>query len=199
MKGITIMGTRGAFGFRLNKKDYVSYNHWDSYPSGLGNNIVNSLKVLREDSLVNLKEQVANIRFIDTETPPTKEDIELCERMGTVDLTVSEASTNDWYCLLRKTQGNPLKMAELGIMSNDQEFLKCFSCQYAYIINLDTNDLEIYQGYQTTRGAGRYAKGAKKDEDGFYPVSLVITFPILNIPNDWLDVVDDLCAITASK
>lgn len=193
------MGTRGALGFRLNKKDYVSYNHWDSYPSGLGNDVVNALKTLTEGSLKDLKEQVGKIRLIDMETPPTKEDIELCENMGTVDLTVSESSTSDWYCLLRKTQGSPLKMAELGIMSDDQEFLKCFSCQYAYIINLDTNDLEIYQGYQTTRGTGRYAKGSKKDKDGFYPVSLVITFSILNIPEDWLDVVDDLMGITACR
>ena len=30
------MGTRGAYGFRINDKDKVTYNHFDSYPDGFG-------------------------------------------------------------------------------------------------------------------------------------------------------------------
>jgi len=30
------MGTRGSFGFRIKTKDKLAYNHFDSYPDGLG-------------------------------------------------------------------------------------------------------------------------------------------------------------------
>ena len=34
------MGTRGLRVYRLKKRYYVLYNHWDSYPDGLGKTIV---------------------------------------------------------------------------------------------------------------------------------------------------------------
>ena len=34
------MGTRGLRVYRLNKRYYALFNHWDSYPSGLGKEIV---------------------------------------------------------------------------------------------------------------------------------------------------------------
>lgn len=37
------MGTRGYYVFRYKNKWYVFYNHWDSYPSSLGQQIVNEL------------------------------------------------------------------------------------------------------------------------------------------------------------
>lgn len=38
------MGTRGSFGFRKNENDYLGYNHYDSCPEGLGNEILTFLK-----------------------------------------------------------------------------------------------------------------------------------------------------------
>ena len=35
------MGTRGLFGFRKNGQDKLTYNHYDSDPSGLGMDVVN--------------------------------------------------------------------------------------------------------------------------------------------------------------
>lgn len=38
------MGTRGIYGFRKNKKDKTSYNHYDSYPSCLGEQMFDYIK-----------------------------------------------------------------------------------------------------------------------------------------------------------
>lgn len=38
------MSTRGAVGIRFNETDKVAYNHFDSYPTGLGQEILNWLK-----------------------------------------------------------------------------------------------------------------------------------------------------------
>ena len=39
------MGTRGIYGFRLNNTDKLTYNHYDSYPSSLGEDIYQFIKV----------------------------------------------------------------------------------------------------------------------------------------------------------
>ena len=46
------MGTRGAIGFYRNGTEKVCYNHFDSYPSGLGDVLVNWLKNKTYDELV---------------------------------------------------------------------------------------------------------------------------------------------------
>jgi hypothetical protein len=35
------MSTRGAYGFRMGGKQWIAYNHWDSYYSGLGQDVAN--------------------------------------------------------------------------------------------------------------------------------------------------------------
>lgn len=57
-------------------------------------------------------------------------------------------------------------------------------CKYAYIINLDTEKLEFWVGYQHEPQEGnRYGETA--DNDGYYPCRLVAEFPIaeINSPN----------------
>jgi hypothetical protein len=35
------MSTRGAYGFKMGGKQWIAYNHWDSYYSGLGQDVAN--------------------------------------------------------------------------------------------------------------------------------------------------------------
>ena len=37
------MGTRGYRVYRYRGRYYAVYNHWDSYPSGLGNELVETI------------------------------------------------------------------------------------------------------------------------------------------------------------
>ena len=61
------MSTRGAIGIRYNKEDKVAYNHFDSYPLGLGQEVLNWLKdktiedlKCEFDSIVLVNEYVRN-------------------------------------------------------------------------------------------------------------------------------------------
>ncbi len=45
------MATRGAYGFRVDGQDIITYNHYDSYPSGLGNDILKELHKIDSDTL----------------------------------------------------------------------------------------------------------------------------------------------------
>ena len=115
------MGTRGAIGFRLDDQDKTMYNHYDSYPSELGVNILTELCGKKDWEKV--KATVRSITFIDNNVPPTQLQIELFKKW--TDLSVSEQSTSDWYCLLRNAQGSlaPYLDDGLNVMGDNHDFL----------------------------------------------------------------------------
>ena len=55
------MSTRGAVGFRCGGVDKIAYNHWDSYPSGLGQPVLDYLK---DKSLNELKDEFEDINIV---------------------------------------------------------------------------------------------------------------------------------------
>jgi hypothetical protein len=142
----TNMGTRGLFGFYYRGQFYVVYNQFDSYPSGLGAEIVAELKRAIQENLlgewIHLLEQ---LKVVSASVSPTQEDIE--KLRSYTDLTVSTQSPTDWYCLLRRCQGSIETVLTCGYIDN------CVSShgvprweEYAYIVNLDTNQLDFYEG-----------------------------------------------------
>jgi len=136
------MGTRGLFGFYWKGKFYVVYNHWDSYPSGLGAKIL--LEILDAD-LEKWKELLEQIVIVDQDVEPTKEQIERLKPY--TDLSVSNQSTSDWYCLLRHCQGSITRVLQSGHIVNavDTDNNPDFQ-EYAYVVNFDQNTLDFYRG-----------------------------------------------------
>lgn len=146
------MGTRGLFGFTYKGRYYVAYNHWDSYPSGLGVAIVNQIKkAIAENRLEEWKTLLNNIKIIDWNVDPTEADIK--QLAPYTDLTVSKASMSDWYCLTRKTQGNMDDMLNCGYIDNhvNKDTGEPQWEEYAYILNFDTNMLDFYTGEELSR------------------------------------------------
>lgn len=186
------MGTRGLYGFRKNGQDKTTYNHFDSYPDGLGRTIVN---FCAENSVDTMEKIYDNIEMINENTPPTKEQIKWCIDAGFYDSSVSSQSKEDWYCLLRGLQGNLEALKENALdkgkvfMSDDQGFIKdSLYCEYAYIINLDTEKLEFWIGFQKSPQKGnRY--GETSDNGGYYPCRLAAEFTLGKI-NDTDKIID---------
>lgn len=204
------MGTRGAFGFRLNGQDKVMYNHFDSYPGGLGNDVVKWLygklkksgellsvasdayqsnnpdagRKIMGEALGGVVEQVANIKLIaDSQAVASSED---WDRLGQFsDNTVG--TTGTWYQLLRMCQPgedngieNTLKA---GAMIDADDFLHdSLFCEYAYIVNFDDMTFETYKGFQKKKhNQGRYFDGLPDKE--YYGVALTHAFPLYDIKN----------------
>jgi len=177
------MGTRGTFGFRSNGKDKLGYNQFDSYPSGRGVVVLEELKeILKTKGVDYLKQRVDAMRLVSDEEKPTAEDIEKLKPY--TDLGVSRQSTDDWYCLTRKSHGDIKLMLEAGYMGNSNEFINdSLFCEWGYIINLDDNVLEVYKGFQSEEhNLGRYADN--KPDRGYYPCALIATFPFDNLPSE---------------
>lgn len=140
------MGTRGLFGFYYKGKYYVVYNHWDSYPAGLGRIIVTQLqKAIRSNQLEEWIRLLEQLKVVDPQVPPTPEDIQKLSPY--TDLGVSTQSTSDWYCLLRGCQGSLDQVLRSGYLLNatDPEGTPSWE-EYAYVVNLDTRKLDFCVG-----------------------------------------------------
>ena len=136
------MGTRGLIKLVCKGIIIYIYNHFDSYPSYLGNKLIQDIKLLLQlygmDGLIN---KIALLHII-TDDDIIDEAIIVKLRPYT-DLEVGHRSTSDWYCLLRNTQGSLVNILEAGYV---QEYLydgnDCF-IEYIYEVNTDANIFSI--------------------------------------------------------
>ena len=102
---------------------------------------------------------------------------------------------DNWYAVLRHMQGDILAHLTMGVMIDSHDFImNSLFCEFAYIVNLDTNMFEVYQGFQSTlHNDGRYGGDVPDPEpfpdgyqsDKYYGCRLVKEFPLASIPTDW--------------
>lgn len=198
------MGTRGALGFRSEGQDFITYNHMDSYPAWLGLKILDFLRerLARPEGEAELRAQVSQLRLVDEDDAPTEADIERLHRFGYTHLElpqggavqVNQGRMDNWYNLLRDTQGDLSAILEAGVMIDSHTFLEdSLFCEWAYVINLDERALEIYRGFQDApHEQGRYAALRPDPADAeqqvqtlgrtYYPVALVAVYPFDALP-----------------
>lgn len=170
------MGTRGALGFKINNEYKISYNHYDSYISGLGVNVVKQLiNIKKKNQLNELKEKVKNIKLVNESIPPTKEDQKKYSKFLNSNVG-GRSSSVQWYQLLRETQGDFLLDAilkdNLEHMLDSKNFLyDSLFCEYAYIINFDDNTFNVYIGFQ--KEPFNESEFGTQANENYYPVKLV--------------------------
>lgn len=186
------MSTRGVYGFIINGEEKISYNHADSYPEVLGHNILHDVSKIEDYDVV--RNNVAEIEMVDPTIVPDCEDMDIPDIEQLREKIVFEADNKfDWYTLLRNHQGrlkphfdvnNPLQyMTEGRSLFNEPLF-----CEYAYIVNFDTNMVEMYSSNYVKLGfSGTYRIVEKDDGLHFIKVSeelkekgypVAIEFPI---------------------
>ena len=184
------MGTRGSIGVIYKKEYKGTYNHFDSYPSGLGIEVVDFCNmVTKENGWDTFKENFSKIEFINDKKPPTPEQIEMYKEYA--DLNVSNQSYEDWYCLLRNVQGaesfQEIYKGKLFHLSDGSNFIKnSLFCEYAYIINLDDMKIEFYQGFQKESQKGN--RFGETPDDEYYPCKLVTSCSLEYIPTSWASI-----------
>jgi hypothetical protein len=200
------MGTRSATGFRLNGRDVLAYNQLDGYPEGIGQEIVKEIiegiaSLGYEPALATWRKLAGDIKIVDKEQKPTKADIAATK--AHTNLEVSKQSTNDWYCLLRNLQGTIIARLKSGYILDASDFItQSLFCEWAYILNLDDEVFEVYQGFQKQpHDKGRYADVREGLEtiparryvglDGtveevpeltYYPCALIASIPLDELP-----------------
>jgi hypothetical protein len=192
------MSTSGAVGFMLDGRYMMYYNHFDSYPSDLGvevvkfcNYIVSGGKISFpngtdiidacnsitldtesiESRLSDLVEKVKKVELVDENGVPSQDQIEMYEEFA--DIRVGEQRMDNWYCLLRKCQKshglyNIAEGKQFHIVDCGDFLSDNSFCEYAYVINLDNYTLEFYDGSK-----------------------LVGAYPLGSIPENWMDLYNE--------
>lgn len=167
------MGTRGVVGFRHNQKDYVTYNHFDSYPTGVGAQVLKqltcfNLKNINELNLI--RDKISTIKLINDEYIFDKQEQDvLLREIEALGFTHNDHNPEhfgngkvDAYFLLNPIQGSITpyidKHHSIPYMIESSDFLMdSLFCEWAYIINLDENVIEFYRGFnKDPESKGRY-------------------------------------------
>jgi hypothetical protein len=187
------MGTRGLMGFRLNGVDKLCYNHSDSYPDGLGDDVNAELQIILLDfTFTGIVEMVEKIRMVTEDEPVTEDDITRLKEYHAS--WASSGAATEWYSLLRNLQGKLRDTLTSGIMLEYGGFInESLFCEWAYIVNLDTRKLEVYKGFQTKKlkNAGRYMAASRKPrgwkpeyagQEFYYPCALIAEFSFDALP-----------------
>jgi len=178
------MGTRGAIGFYRNGQTKATYNHWDSCPFGLG---VSFLGQILAFDLEQIAGAMDRIELVSEQSTPSPEAIERYTPFA--DTAVGGQRIDDWYCLLRNVQGEitPFIDGTVDHMIDSTDFLRdSLFCEWAYIVNLDTGEVECHRGFNTNpEASGRYVAVESIDPsapgDTYYGVRLLTSIPFLTL------------------
>ena len=165
----------GLYGFRKNSKDKITLNYKeDCGPECFGRKVL--CFCLRNFALDLVFDRICIVQGDDV---PTQQEADWCIRHGYCDRS---ASRTNWYELLRNLAGDLDRLwydalsAGKVYITDDSEDITYATCEYAYIINLDTGNLEFWVGKQETPQPGnRY--GEERDYYGHYPSCLAAEYP----------------------
>ena len=171
------MGTRATYGLRKYGKDKLTYNHFDGYPTGLGDAIVKQIMEMGIDRLNRLFDN----------------------------LEMVEEGVNDTnYTRLREIQGDLLGHERVGQMIDNNDFINdSLFCEWGYIVNLDTLMLEVYKGFQRKKHKkGRYATDKPAyipnydPSVKYFPCALVLEIPLLELDTCIMGELEELVEIS---
>ena len=190
------MGTRNLT-MVISKGEYriAQYGQWDGYPSGQGSVVFNFLTNPDVD-LNKFREVVERCRFIENSERKQKEIEKFLGKIG---------SSNGWmngeqadlyqkkYPYLTRDNGADIlnlvyeaKDDELIWLNNSVTFASdSLFCEWAYLIDLDKNVLEVYQGFNMkplNKKDRFYDMPKDRDDSEYYPIRMIKSYDINNLP-----------------
>jgi hypothetical protein len=147
------MSTRGAYGFRLNGVDKVTYLPGESEPPGFG---LSMADFVGNTSKTRLQEIAAKLQVVNGTAAPSTEQVAECSSYA--EPRQHERAALIWSSVLHSAQGNLETLGKgLRYMVDGSTFLLDSEfCEWAYIVDLDEDTLEIHRGFQKHLGSGRY-------------------------------------------
>ena len=181
------MSTRGFITIVIDGCEKTSFNLFDSYPSGLGADI---LAVLRTGLVT--KEKARALRLVsDEETHPlycvpSPEDVTRIRAVIGSQRRVS--GVTEWSSLLYHVMGDLKKILEVGVIRDSSEFPRhSLWAEWGYVIDLDHQVFEMYHGFQSKKHSkGRFASRMPMStyRTQWWPVALVESWPLDALPTD---------------
>lgn len=189
------MGTRAL---TIVKKDgetkIAKYSQFDGYPSGLGDKLLDAIRELGVDKI---REYVDNVREItqkevdhvntfNKDVKVKKDGYTTAEPEWMVKWPELSRETNgaDLLYILAAHTGDPLPLLYKEKFAADSLF-----CEWCYVIDLDTNTFEVYEGFNKTPLTEEdrffYLMNDNEDKisgDDCYPVKIVKSYSLDDLP-----------------
>ncbi len=179
------MGTRNLTLVLLNGEYKVAqYGQWDGYPSGQGLGVLNFLRTMEIDKM---RTALDHVKF------PTNEEAK--ELAAKVD-TDGKIDGVDWMKVYpqfsRDLCAKILSLVyynkeEILLLKNSLDFAAdSLFCEWAYLVNLDNDTLEVYKGFNKSSlgDTDRFLFLEDKAEDGYHPIKIVKSYPLSALPTD---------------
>jgi len=191
------MGTRNLTAVKINGEYKIAqYGQWDGYPGGQGATALNFLR--NERNRNKLKKALKHCVFVSQE-----EMDETVKRLGLdgKDFWTMEEGrkwdaeypffTRDHGAEILRLVANaskvwhPIKLKDSLDFAADSLF-----CEWAYVVDFDTNTFEVYKGFNTTllKKTDRFAslplKQQRRGENKYFPVRLVKSYKLGRLPNE---------------
>lgn len=176
------MGTRGLITFRVNGENKACYQQFDAYPDGMGTDV---LSFLRGKDLAILKQAVVDLKVVSDATPPTPEQIEALK--GYANKNVDNGSLDNWYVLLRETQGNPEAILACGYVEDSFSFgHDALFCEWAVVVDMDELTYDVYSGFNNGPSVGLWSDQPppSANNSGYTSVTRIASFPLADLPSD---------------
>ena len=184
------MSTRGMIGIRVNGTLMGTYNHSDSYPDGLGLDIVKFVQAsfLTQEQIATFKANVKTLKVVNSQDAPDPDAIRYyLDRDPDPSLGMTRAMT-EYYSLLRQYQGvaglSAIMTGELKHWIDGADFIEeSLFCEYAYILDLDAEVMEFYVGFQATgtMETRTAPNGRTYEAEKYDPCKLVGTLPFAGV------------------
>lgn len=188
------MSTRGLIGFKIDDKYKVMYNHSDSYPEWLGQQVVDFINDLED--IQKLKENASKV-VLGKQWEKVNKDSERIKKYPLLQKEIEEGEDQSLYDILRNFQGidiiKHIYNGDMLIMCDNFDFFKdSLFMEYAYIINLDNETLDLYKGFNSNPICKKnplYNIIRNETFDGYYPAKYVGSFSLKEkIKENWMDI-----------
>lgn len=164
------MGTRHLIGVVIDGDFKIAqYGQWDGYPSGQGDTV---LDFLAKRDLDDFKEKVRSLRWL------TDEDIKKVDDTPNWPQVFPHLSRDAGAEILNMVADGKVE----AVQDNRDFAYESLFCEYAYIIDFDEGNLEVYTGFnKEVPTAGRWAGDDKQDGE-YYAINLVATYSLSDLP-----------------
>lgn len=168
----------------------AQYGQWDGYPEGQGATI---LEFLSNTNLSDFKNKLKNVRFQNENDIQEKKNF--LKSIGSEDGWVTSEQSNllhekypfdnrdiagKIFSMVMESELDEIVLVDSSDFVNDSLF-----CEWAYVVDLDKNVLEVYEGFQQsplTESDRFYSDGNKKEE--YYPVKMIKSYSLSELPTE---------------
>jgi len=172
----------------------AQYGQWDGYPSGQGMTVLNFLQAYSPEQF---RHNVSQVYEMSDERVKALWAECGADDSGWVNMAVSDKFNARYPHLSRDCGAQILSYIEaatepVGVNLSVEFAADSLMCEWAYVIDLDKNTLEVYKGFNQVPletgerfdflSANAYLE--RRGEDQYYPVKMVQKFSLFDLPDE---------------